>query len=391
MSKFVSYVFVLLLGFLIGLGVLYHWYGPPNVVATQNAPNIVRTGIGIDKAGANPVRNAAEVASKYVVNIDTQGRPVQVGGGDFFGVPIGPTREEIPVGKASGVLFSSDGYILTNNHVVEDAAKLQVTLYNGKSYAATLVGRDPKTDLAVIKIDASGLPYAQFGNSDSLQVGDWVIAVGNALGLGPTVTVGVVSAKRKDFGLDGKVFNNLIQTDAAINRGNSGGALSDINGNVVGINTAIISPSGGSIGVGFAIPSKYAEHIADQLVKEGKVRRPWLGIRYVGLAPEVRRSLQEQGVKNLPKEDGAFVIEVVQGSPAAEAGIQQKDVILKINGKPISVENKSERGKTSIADEIARIKIGDRVRLEVWHASNNRISIVSARVTEMPTDIANQP
>ncbi len=177
------------------------------------------------------------------------------------------------------MIFSPNGYIITNNHVVQGATKLTVSLNNGKSYEAKLIGRDPTTDIAVIKIDAHGLPYAQF-NERKVDPGDWVIAVGSALGFQSTVTVGVVSALRGPININGTILQKVIQTDAAINKGNSGGALADLYGYLVGINTAIASTgtSEGSIGIGFAIPSMTAHNIAEQLIAHGKIVRPWLGI-----------------------------------------------------------------------------------------------------------------
>mgnify|MGYP000241754937 CR=1 FL=1 len=391
MRKFVPYVIVFVLGFAACAWVIYHFFGSPTSfqgIASVNAP---RGGLALTSSGSNQVRKAAELVSSYVVNIDTVGRPsLGFGRGDFFGFPFGRPEEVTPRGQASGVVFTPNGYIITNNHVVKDAAQLTVTLVNGKRYPARLIGTDPTTDLAVIKIDANGLKYATFGNSDTLGVGDWVIAVGNALGFKSTVTVGVVSAIRRRGDLEGKLpAEDLIQTDAAINRGNSGGALADLNGNLVGVNTAIAtaSPDGGNIGIGFAIPSNTAKRIADQLVKKGKVIRPWLGIGYVGLNDDTRAELRQRGVSNLPKQDGALIFEVYSGSPAAEAGLQPQDVILKFNGKPVSGRGKAERGKVVIADEILNVKVGDRVLMEVWHAADGHISTVGVRVAERPADV----
>ena len=391
MRKFVPYVIVFVLGFAACAWVIYHFFGSPTSfqgIASVNAP---RGGLALTSSGSNQVRKAAELVSSYVVNIDTVGRPsLGFGPGGFFGFPFGRPEEVTPRGQASGVVFTPNGYIITNNHVVKDAAQLTVTLVNGKRYPARLIGTDPTTDLAVIKIDANGLKYATFGNSDTLGVGDWVIAVGNALGFKSTVTVGVVSAIRRRGDLEGKLpAEDLIQTDAAINRGNSGGALADLNGNLVGVNTAIAtaSPDGGNIGIGFAIPSNTAKRIADQLVKKGKVIRPWLGIGYVGLNDDTRAELRQRGVSNLPKQDGALIFEVYSGSPAAEAGLQPQDVILKFNGKPVSGRGKAERGKVVIADEILNVKVGDRVLMEVWHAADGHISTVGVRVAERPADV----
>jgi serine protease Do len=391
MRKFVPYVIVFVLGFAACAWVIYHFFGSPTSfqgIASVNAP---RGGLALTSSGSNQVRKAAELVSSYVVNIDTVGRPsLGFGPGGFFGFPFGRPEEVTPRGQASGVVFTPNGYIITNNHVVKDAAQLTVTLVNGKRYPARLIGTDPTTDLAVIKIDANGLKYATFGNSDTLGVGDWVIAVGNALGFKSTVTVGVVSAIRRRGDLEGKLpAEDLIQTDAAINRGNSGGALADLNGNLVGVNTAIAtaSPDGGNIGIGFAIPSNTAKRIADQLVKKGKVIRPWLGIGYVGLNDDTRAELRQRGVSNLPKQDGALIFEVYSGSPAAEAGLQPQDVILKFNGKPVSGRGKAERGRVVIADEILNVKVGDRVLMEVWHAADGHISTVGVRVAERPADV----
>ncbi len=395
MRKFLSYFIVFILGFVFCAWVIYHFYGSPKNFQGIVSVNAPRPALSLASGSSNQVRKAAEIVSSYVVNIDTIGRPVwgfgRGGFPDFFGFPFLRPEEVTPRGQASGVIFTSNGYIITNNHVVKDAAQLTVTLENGKRYPAKLIGTDPTTDLAVIKINANGLKYATFGDSSTLGVGDWVIAVGNALGFKSTVTVGVVSAIRHRGDVDQALpAEELIQTDAAINRGNSGGALADLNGNLVGINTAIVtaSPDGGNIGIGFAIPSNTAKRVADQLVKKGKVVRPWLGIGYMGLNDETRSELKARGVTNLPKQDGAIIIEVYNGSPAAEAGLQPQDVILKFNGKPVSGQIKPERGKVSIADEILKLNVGDRVLLEVWHAADGHISTVGVRVAERPANLS---
>lgn len=387
MNRFASHVAVFVIGFVVCALVFYGLFGGGPGGTTISSVNSPHPALRI--SGSNQVAQAAGIVSKYVVSIDTVGRPIFTSpGGGFFG--FGEPQEVVPKGKGSGVIMSPDGYIVTNNHVVEGAANLTVTLHDGKQYEAKLIGRDPKTDIAVIKIGESGLEYAAFGNSDSLQVGDWVIAVGNALGLGPTVTVGVISAtKRGPIRVENETLEDVIQTDAAINRGNSGGALADLNGDLIGINSAIASagPDGGSIGIGFAVPSKTAERIAKELIKNGKVRRPWLGVSYLPYSADVRKSLEDRGARGLPKDDGALIREVMQGSPAADAGLQPYDVILKIDGKPLSGTGKPEKGKATISDEIGSSKIGSRVTLEVWHAANGRIGTVGVRVGEMPVDM----
>ncbi len=265
----------------------------------------------------------------------------------FFGTPFGaqekdpfgddfwnrffniPRRESQPsIGQGSGFLVSEDGYILTNNHIVENASKVTVTTKNGKEYEAEIIGRDPNTDLAVLKIDGENFPYLKLGNSNNLEVGQWVIAIGNPLGLSATLTVGVVSAiDRSNLGLT--PIEDFIQTDAAINRGNSGGPLLNAKGDVVGINTAIATSTGGYMGIGFAIPSNIAEHIMEQLITNGTFTRGYLGV----VLQQVDQGLAE--AFDLKDTQGALVAEVAKDSPAAKAGLQRGDVILKYNGKPV--------------------------------------------------------
>ncbi len=382
LKKLIAYVLVFVLGFAACALILKTQYGSPTMggIASSPAPSSLSPIAAGDK---NPVALAAAIAEQYVVNIDTVGRP-QVSGG-FGGLfSFGEPQEVVPKGQASGVIIRPDGYILTNNHVVADANKVTVRLHNKdgkeKSYPARLVGRDPKTDLAVIKIDATGLAAAAPANSDRLEVGDWVIAVGNPLGLGTTVTVGVVSATvRENLQIEGTVLEKAIQTDASINRGNSGGALSDLSGRLVGINTAIASagPGGGSIGIGFAIPSNTAMKIANELISKGKVVRPWIGIMYLQVNDDVRRELGANGQVNLPKVDGALIREVVPNSPADRAGLMPLDVITQINGKKVT-------SSSVISEFVKMAKVGQIVDLTVWHARTNQTVKVSLRLDEMP-------
>lgn len=249
---------------------------------------------------------------------------------------IFPNPEPIR-GVGSGVIVSDDGYILTNNHVIERSDEITVTLSNGKEYAAALVGRDAAgtavsgTDLAVLKIDAEGLPLLPFGDSDQLEVGEWVIAIGTPLNFSQTVTRGIVSAKGRPGWFSGIKYGNFIQTDAPINRGNSGGALINIRGELVGINTAIITGglSMGNIGIGFAVPSKMARQVLPQLIKHGKVERGWLGIGMRNVDPDLAEKL------NFDTPRGAFVRGVSKGSPADKGGLQRSDIIVEFNGETI--------------------------------------------------------
>jgi len=263
------------------------------------------------------------------------GSPFSPRGSDPFGDDIWkhffqmPQREQRPsIGQGSGFIVSEDGYILTNNHIVENADTITVILKNGKEYDAKLIGRDPNTDVAVIKIEGKNLPYLKLGNSHKLEVGQWVIAVGNPLGLSATLTVGVVSAiDRSNLGLT--PIENFIQTDAAINRGNSGGPLLNLDGDVVGMNTAIATHTGGYMGIGFAIPSNLAEHIMEQLINNGAFTRGYLGVAL----QQVDQGLAD--AFGLDDIQGALVAEVAKDSPADKAGLKRGDVILKYNGKPV--------------------------------------------------------
>jgi len=228
----------------------------------------------------------------------------------------------------SGVIVSAAGYILTNNHVVEAADEIEVSLSDGKKLLATVVGNDPETDLAVLRVEAKDLPAITFGSSDLLRVGDVVLAIGNPFGFGQTVTSGIVSALGRS-GLGINVFENFIQTDAAINPGNSGGALVDARGNLVGINTAIFSRSGGSMGIGFATPVSTAKLVLEQIIKNGSVTRGWIGVELGPVTPALAESF------NLGTAEGAIIKGVVSGGPADKAGAKPGDVLVAIEGKPV--------------------------------------------------------
>ncbi|HKQ52198.1 MAG TPA: DegQ family serine endoprotease [Pyrinomonadaceae bacterium] len=253
---------------------------------------------------------------------------------EFFGDRLPQNgRERKQRGLGSGVIVTVDGYVLTNNHVVEDADQITVELTDSRTYPAKVVGTDQPSDLAVLKIEAGGLPVLPLGDSERVRVGDVVLAVGNPLGIGQTVTSGIISAKGRSTGLADGSYEDFLQTDAAINQGNSGGALVNTSGELVGINSQILSPSGGSIGIGFAIPSNMARSVMEQLIKTGKVRRGQLGIVVQKVTPEMAQSL------GLSEARGLIVSQVQPASAAERAGIKRGDLIVSINGSPASDPN----------------------------------------------------
>jgi serine protease Do len=252
----------------------------------------------------------------------------------------------------SGFVIDASGIIVTNNHVIEGADEVTVNFPDGRSLPAEIVGKDDKTDLAVLRVKATGaLPFVNFGDSGAVKVGDWVMAIGNPFGLGGTVTAGIVSARNRV--IDAGPYDDFIQTDAAINRGNSGGPLFDMDGNVIGVNSAIISPSGGSIGIGFAIPSSIVKRTVDQLVQFGETRRGWIGVRIQTVTPELAESL------GLGSARGALVAETTPGGPAAAAGLQPQDIILSFDGRAV-------KDSRSLPRVVAEAEIGRAVPIEVW-------------------------
>ena len=270
-----------------------------------------------------------------------------------------PTPRPVP-GLGSGVIISEDGYILTNNHVIHNADRIKVTLANGKVYEAELIGQDPGnteasgTDLAVLKIDAKGLPALPFGDSDVLEVGEWVIAIGTPLNLSQTVTRGIVSAKYRSRGLAGIQYGNFIQTDAPINRGNSGGALINIRGELVGINTLIATGgfTTGNIGIGFAIPSNTASALLPQLIENGEIVRGWLGVSMESVSHALADKLE------LESTQGVLVVAVGPDSPAERGGIRHGDVIVEFNGKPVE-------STTHLMFTVAETAVGTSVKIKV--------------------------
>lgn len=254
---------------------------------------------------------------------------------EFFGDRFGgmQPREQIERGLGSGVIVTQDGYLLTNHHVIDGAEEIKVELTNNRVYDAKVVGTDPRSDLAVLRINAAGLPLLALGDSDRVRVGDVVLAIGNPLGVGQTVTAGIISAKGRTTGLSDGSFESFLQTDAPINRGNSGGALVNTAGELIGINSQILSPTGGNIGIGFAIPANMARSVADQLMKQGKVRRGRLGASIQPVTSDIAQSL---GLKDVR---GVIISSIEPGSPAERAGLKQGDIITAFNGKEVSDSN----------------------------------------------------
>jgi serine protease Do len=275
----------------------------------------------------------------------------------FEGDPRMPGPQRRTEGQGSGFLIDAGGYIVTNNHVAGDAQEITVTLQDGRKFDAKLIGSDPKTDLALIKVEASGLPYVAFGDSDKARVGDWVVAIGNPFGLGGTATAGIVSARGRDIG-SGQ-YDDYLQLDAPINFGNSGGPVFNTAGEVVGVNTAIFSPNGGNVGIGFAIPANQAQEIIVDLREDGSVERGWLGVQIQDLDEELARSLRVDGSK------GALVADVVEDGPAARAGVQAGDVITRFDGNEID----SARALTRV---VASATPQESSKLTVWRDGRSR-------------------
>ena len=335
----------------------------------------------------------AENAVPAVVSISVKGQERTMGQGDemqdpldlfqddffrqFFGGPRrrGFRSEQQPVvGQASGFIVSPDGYILTNNHVIRHAGQITVLLNDGREFDGRVIGQDDNTDLAVIKIDAENLPYLNLGNSDNLKVGQWVVAIGNPLGLQASLTVGVVSAKGRN-NLDLATIEDFIQTDAAINRGNSGGPLLNLNGEVIGINTAIVSNggSGGYMGIGFAIPSNMAEYVMQQLINDGSVKRGYLGVTLRNVDQNLATAF------GLDTVEGALIADVVAGSPAANAGIRQGDIVIRYDGKKVN-------NLAALRNAVSMMTPGTTISLEIMR--DGKTTTIPVEVGTFPTATA---
>ncbi|MEA3053237.1 MAG: serine protease Do [Sphingomonadales bacterium] len=384
------YVYGLSAAILLGGAAATLTVGPVGAQTAQNDPGTMAS--AAPRAGA-PM-SFADLAARLqpaVVNISTKqvlqvsrSRNVPPGFEEFFrqfGVPVPDGGgDDAPVTQrggslGSGFIISADGYIVTNNHVVSPARtgatveQITVTLPDRREFEATLVGRDATSDLALLKIKGNNLPFVRFGDSQAVRVGDWVVAIGNPFGLGGTVTAGIVSALHRN--LNSGVYDRYIQTDASINMGNSGGPMFDLNGNVIGINTALISPTGGNVGIGFAIPAEQVRPVIDALRKGERPQRGYIGVSLQTLDEDIAASL------GIPKNQGELIRGVTAGGPAARAGIQQGDVVVSVGGKPVTPDE-------SLAYLVARQPVGSRVPIEL--VRDGRRQTVNVAVGERPTD-----
>ncbi|MBI2906020.1 MAG: trypsin-like peptidase domain-containing protein [Chloroflexi bacterium] len=333
---------------------------PAKRPTTVPAPTAPAAGVGASGQTLPSVTDAVDAVRPAVVAISVRSQSL-----DFFLQPI-PQQ-----GAGTGVIFDAKGYIITNNHVIEDARQIKVSLPDGRTFDAELVGRDPPTDLAVLKIAGDSLPVAKFGDSQKLRLGEWVIAIGNALALegGPTVTVGVVSALGRSIEGNGGTLHDLVQTDAAINPGNSGGPLLNLAGEVVGINTAIIQ---GASGIGFAISAHSAQPVIGDLLTKGRVIRPWMGVSIQTLSPAAASQLR------LDIREGVLVRVIAQNGPAARAGIRSGDVIVEVDGNKVATAQ-------GLIDYVKTRKPGDTLTIKLFRGRNEQT--VSLTLVETPPDL----
>jgi Do/DeqQ family serine protease len=342
------------------------------LVAAAGAVAPVRAGAPIPEIGGAAVTSVAGVVSHItpgVVGISVRGEVREVNPlaqdplfRQFFNLRDQPIERETEA-VGSGVIVDAErGYVLTNSHVVDNATKIEVTTKDNRRFAAKLIGRDIATDIALLQIPAESLTAVPIGNSDRLQVGDFVLAVGNPFGLGQTVTSGIVSALgRTGLGIEG--YEDFIQTDASINPGNSGGALADLQGRLIGINTAILAPGGGNVGIGFAVPINMARDVMEQLIRYGEVRHGRIGVAIQDLTPDLARAL------GTTHTEGALVARVESGSAAQRAGLRSSDLIVAVDGAPI--HNASE-----LRNRVGLAQIGDNLELTVEHGGSERTVVV---------------
>lgn len=372
----------LLSGVLVGVGLTAGsgWMNPAVSAAQNNS-----TALAVAGAGSNGFPAVAKATMPAVVNISTsrvvkgQAGPISPFMDDpmfkhFFGdqfrqFQIPRERREASLG--SGVIVSSDGYIVTNAHVVDKADEIKVLLSDKREFTGKVVGSDPKSDIAVIKISGKNLPVIVWGDSDSIEVGEYALAIGNPFGLNSTITLGIISAVgRANMGIE--QYENFIQTDAAINPGNSGGALVNTRGEMIGINTAIFSRTGGNMGIGFAIPSNMAKSVMDSLVKTGKVVRGYLGVSIQDVSTKMAKQF------GLEQAQGALISDIVSGSPAEQAGLKSGDIVLRFDGKAID-------GSSMLRNRVAETPVGKNVEMEILR--DKKPLKLSIKIAEQPKDM----
>ncbi|MEN9639539.1 MAG: hypothetical protein RLZZ262_1407, partial [Bacteroidota bacterium] len=377
MKKHLITLAVAFTGGILSLGAYTLFFSPNNASSWQNnseLPLVNANYAGMPIDGNLDFTVAAERTVNCVVHVKTESavQPTFNPWADFFGYQMEP---QVQLSSGSGVIISPDGYIITNNHVVEGANKLTITLNNNKNYTAKVIGRDPNTDIAVIKIDATNLPAISWGNSEEVKVGQWVIAVGNPMDLTSTVTAGIVSAKARNINLlsqrskggdDSFPVESVLQTDAAVNPGNSGGALVNTRGELVGINTAIASRTGVFSGYSFAVPSTIARKVAMDLIEFGQVQRAFIGVRIGEVTEDIAK---EKGLKDVA---GIYVAQLTDGGAAENSGMQQGDIIQKI--ADVQVNNVPQ-----LQEQVSKYRPGDKVKVTVWRNEKQQVVEVTLR------------
>ncbi len=372
MKQFLLLFLAASLGSLLTLAVVFYAI-PPTVIAKQEtAPTYSSRMVHFEESlpvAIQDFREAARMATPAVVHIssigmeraDNESNPFRF----FFGEESPYGNDSPARGSGSGVIYSADGYIITNNHVVADAKRVEVTLYDNKKYVAEVIGTDEKSDLAVLKIEGRGLPTLTLADSDEAEIGEWVLAIGNPLELSSTVTAGIISAKGRSINLlgGGKAIESFIQTDAAVNPGNSGGALVDAKGNLLGINTAIATRTGLYAGYSFAIPVNLVTRIADDIIRYGSFQRGYLGIEISNLDAEYASEL------GVSLTQGVVVERIQEGGSAEFSGLQKKDIIVGINGSPV-------KGVPELQEKVGRARPGEEIELEISRSGSIKRVIV---------------
>lgn len=395
MKKIVSYFIIGIISTISTLAVVHYFNKDDSSVFTNN--NASNTPFKLASYNGNLPNDAfigaAKMSTPAVVHINTKIKMKKQKNDprymnpfyQFFGDPFGNSPYDMPQqdqeASGSGVIISNDGYIVTNNHVIDGADEINVSLYDNHEYKAKLIGSDPNTDLAVIKIDASNLNYLTFANSDEVQIGQWVLAVGNPFNLASTVTAGIVSAKTRNINIlrekaGNTAIESFIQTDAAVNPGNSGGALVDLNGNLIGINSAIATPTGSYAGYSFAIPSNLAQKVVKDIVDYGIVQRGFLGVSIREVDAELAKDLKLSEIK------GAYIADVNKYSAAEESGVKRGDVILKIGNADI-------KNTADLQEHVARYRPGDKIKVELFRDGNVITKDVILKSKENKTALLN--